>query len=91
MRRLHLRIQGRVQGVAFRAYTTREARNLGLSGWVRNLYDGTVELLAEGEEAPLKALEAWCHHGPPSAAVSSVEAQWLEFIGDLEPFGIRYS
>ena len=87
---MHLKISGRVQGVAFRAYTQREARELGLNGWVRNLPDGTVELIAEGEEADLKNLETWCHDGPPSASVNHVETQWLDFVGDLSPFGIRY-
>lgn len=87
---MHLQITGRVQGVAFRAYTTREARRLDLSGWVRNCTDGSVELLAEGDMAPLEELEAWCHHGPTSASVANINTQWLEFIGDLGPFSIRY-
>jgi acylphosphatase len=76
--------------VAFRAYTVREARKLGLGGWVRNLSDGSVELAAEGEPHDLEALEAWLHHGPPHASVSDVETQWQDFIGDLGPFSVRY-
>lgn len=89
-RRLHLLISGRVQGVAFRAHTMREAREIDLSGWVRNLPDGRVELLAEGPEDDLERLDTWCETGPPAASVSDVERQWLDFVGDLGPFTIRY-
>jgi acylphosphatase len=88
--RLHLRIAGEVQGVAFRASTVRQARALGLDGWVRNLPDGRVELVAEGDVALLERLLEWCHHGPPAASVSRVEEQWLEHIGDLGTFTIRF-
>jgi acylphosphatase len=87
---VHLIIRGRVQGVAFRAYTVREARALGLTGWVRNRPDGSVELVAEGEQQGLERLEAWCHRGPSAASVRDVETQWLDFIGDLAPFSVRY-
>lgn len=90
MRRFHCIVRGRVQGVAFRAYTVREARRLGLAGWVRNRPDGSVELVAEGEQLDLETLEAWCHHGPPHASVSDVETRWLEPAGDLGPFSVRY-
>lgn len=68
----------------------RQGRALGLNGWVRNRPDRSVELIAEGEEGPLRSLLEWCHIGPPAASVAHVEAQWLEFIGDLGPFSIRY-
>lgn len=89
-RRLHLLIFGRVQGVAFRAHTMREARALGADGWVRNLPSGSVELIAEGEEEALRKLLQWCRNGPPAASVDRVEEQWLEYIGDLDLFTIRY-
>lgn len=89
MRRVRCIVRGRVQGVAFRAHTLREARKLGLAGWVRNLPDGSVELIAEGERHDLETLEVWLHHGPPHASVSDVETQWLDSIGDLGPFSVR--
>lgn len=75
-RELQLLIQGRVQGVAFRATAAATAQRLGLCGWVRNLPDGRVELLAQGEEPALRTLLAWAHQGPANARVDHVEAQW---------------
>jgi acylphosphatase len=86
MRRLHLVVSGRVQGVCFRLYTVREASRLGLRGWVRNLRSGEVEVLAEGDEAGLKALEAWCRQGPPHAAVTGVAARYGEATGEFTRF-----
>jgi acylphosphatase len=65
-------VSGQVQGVFFRASTQDTARKLGLTGWVRNLSDGRVELVACGEEAPLKRLEQWLWQGPRHARVESV-------------------
>jgi len=71
-------VRGRVQGVAFRAATMDEARRLGgLSGWVKNLPDRSVEVLAEGERAAVEALLAWCRHGPRAARVDDVQVTWL--------------
>ena len=71
-----LRIRGRVQGVFYRASAQREAVRLGLTGWVRNRRDGSVEALAVGPRpAALDAFETWCRTGPPSARVESVEPQ----------------
>ncbi len=67
-------VAGRVQGVFFRAGTQQTARALGLTGWVRNLADGRVELVACGEAAQLAALERWLWQGPPHARVESVTA-----------------
>lgn len=64
---LHAVVHGRVQGVFFRASTQKKARALGLTGWVRNLPDGTVEVLAVGPRPALEALLAWLHEGPPLA------------------------
>ncbi len=63
-KRIRLLISGRVQGVCFRAYARDEARRLGLKGWVRNLPDGRVEALAQGDPAKLGTFEAWCHRDP---------------------------
>jgi acylphosphatase len=67
-----LRIEGRVQGVFFRDWTVETARRLGLSGWVRNRRDGSVEVLAIGDEAAVERLIAACHEGPPHARVDRV-------------------
>jgi acylphosphatase len=79
-----------VQGVSFRWHTREEAGALGLTGWVRNLPDGSVEVLAEGEQAPLEALARWVAHGPPHARVDHVDARWTAAEGGLPaPFAIR--
>jgi acylphosphatase len=70
--RLRLSIRGRVQGVWFREATRIEAERLGVTGWVRNCGDGSVEAAIEGEAGAVRELEAWCHHGPPSARVNEV-------------------
>jgi acylphosphatase len=72
MRRVRAIVTGRVQGVAFRASTVDHARVHGVTGWVRNLPDGSVELEAQGDEARVGALLAWCAHGPPAARVTGV-------------------
>ncbi|MFN5745232.1 MAG: acylphosphatase [Methylococcaceae bacterium] len=69
MRRVRMRLAGRVQGVYFRASTRKIALGLNLSGWVRNLADGRVEVLAEGDESAVAELVAWCRSGPPQARV----------------------
>ncbi|MGQ9477862.1 MAG: acylphosphatase [Candidatus Bipolaricaulia bacterium] len=89
-RRVHLLISGRVQGVFYRAHTRDEARLLGLKGWVRNLPDGRVEAVVEGEEEKIKRLIDWCHQGPPGAVVRGVEAHWEGFRGEFTDFEIRY-
>jgi acylphosphatase len=69
----HLRIHGRVQGVFFRGWTVSEAERLGLRGWVRNRYDGSVELVASGAAAAVTELIERCRTGPPAARVDEVE------------------
>ena len=88
--RAHVWIAGRVQGVAFRAYTVDEASVRGVTGWVGNIPDGRVEAVFEGERAVVEAMIAWCRKGPPAARVSSVEVAWEEPTGEVG-FGIRYS
>ncbi len=82
VRRIAAVITGRVQGVAYRAFTVHEATRLGLTGWVRNLPDGSVELEAQGPPAQVDALLAWCAHGPPAARVSQVAASELPAVDD---------
>lgn len=86
--RLHAVVRGRVQGVSFRYYTQATARRLGLSGWVRNLPAGTVEVMAEGPGEALDALLAFLHRGPPAAHVAGVDAQRSPALGDLGPFDV---
>jgi len=88
--RLHVVIEGRVQGVFFRAATRDEARARGLAGWVRNLPDGRVEALFEGDKRVLEGMLAWCHIGPPYAYVDRVEIDWQPYQGDLADFRVRY-
>jgi acylphosphatase len=88
--RKRLRITGRVQGVAFRASTVTTARVLGLAGWVANRADGSVEAVAEGNEAEITAFIRWCHHGPPAARVDHVAVTDEPMHRTLpEPFTIR--
>lgn len=77
---------GRVQGVCYRASTVDEARDHGLTGWVRNLPDGSVELEAQGDEARVEALLAWCAHGPPAARVTGVAVEERDVVPDERGF-----
>ena len=79
-----LRIHGRVQGVGFRHYMTREARRRGVAGWVRNRIDGTVEAIVHGSQEAVDALLAWARRGPPSAQVTDVEVN--DEDGNFEGF-----
>jgi acylphosphatase len=76
-------VEGRVQGVFFRASTRDEALRLGLDGYAKNLADGRVEVLAAGDDTALDALELWLHRGPPLARVTAVSRE----IADARPVG----
>lgn len=86
---IHLRIEGRVQGVCFRMYTQRRAQQLGVTGWVRNLSDGAVEVVASGPETALRRLEEWCRQGPPAAEVTNLECTRLQATKEYKSFSIR--
>ncbi|MEW6722624.1 MAG: acylphosphatase [Candidatus Micrarchaeota archaeon] len=88
--RLHILVSGDVQGVFFRANAQNEARRLGLTGWVRNLEDGRVEAVAEGERNALEKFLEWCGRGPAGASVSGIESEWLAYQGEFRDFSIRY-
>lgn len=88
LKRIHLVVRGRVQGVYFRASAQREARQLGLTGWVKNRNDGAVELVAEGEEDQVKDFLAWSQTGPSTARVDKVETRWRSYTGEYPNFRI---
>jgi acylphosphatase len=87
--RIHLLVEGIVQGVFFRQSTLHEAQRLGLVGWVANRADGAVELEAEGEEAALGELVAWAQHGPPAAKVERVSQRSLAPTNAERGFVVR--
>jgi acylphosphatase len=89
MARLRLLVHGRVQGVFFRHSASEEARGLALTGWVRNLANGDVEIVAEGPRRELKILAAWANQGPRMARVDSVDEEWSEHRGEYADFMIR--
>jgi len=90
MRRVHVYISGRVQGVSFRARTHREAIRLGLGGWVRNRPDGRVEAVFEGPDEKIKEMLGWCRQGPRGALVEDVEVIEETYTGAFPDFMIRY-
>ncbi len=81
-KRIYGTVSGRVQGVFFRASTRDRARELGLSGWVRNLPDGRVEFVAEGEESTLQELLQFLRVGPPGARVNDLVVEWSDPSGE---------
>ncbi len=83
-------IHGIVQGVFFRASTRDEAIRIGVGGWVRNLPDGTVQALFEGEKKKVEEIVGWCHKGPPGARVDKVDIEWEAYKGEYKLFDIRY-
>jgi acylphosphatase len=90
MVRLHCVVRGLVQGVNFRSSTRRQARALGVAGWVQNLADGSVEIWAEGERGSLEQLLAFARRGPGGACVDAVDVVWGEPGGGLSGFEIRF-
>jgi acylphosphatase len=87
--RAHVFVSGKVQGVYYRANTRDTAREKGVDGWVKNLDDGRVEAVFEGEEAAVEEMVEWCHTGSPRAAVDDVEVEYEDPEG-ADGFRIRY-
>jgi len=87
--RLHAIIEGRVQGVSYRYFVERSAAPLNLTGWVRNRWDGNVEVTAEGKREDLDQLLKFLHRGPRSAVVSKVTYSWHPATGEFHGFTIR--
>jgi acylphosphatase len=89
MTRVSVIVHGRVQGVAFRHYTCQRALELGVTGWVRNLPDGSVEGLFEGGDRAVANLLEWCRTGPPAARVDRTDVQKSNYSGEFDEFTIH--
>lgn len=87
--RLHALVEGIVQGVGFRYFVQDQAARLGLKGWVRNCWDGSVEVLAEGSRVNLDSLLNALYHGPRAAQVSGVRTEWSTGTGEFRGFQVR--
>jgi len=83
-----LKVYGKVQGVFFRDSSRAEAQELGLRGWVKNETDGTVEIMAEGDDKDLIKFIEWCKYGPDHAEVEKVEVKWEKFSGQFDDFSV---
>ncbi len=88
--RLTATVYGRVQGVAFRYHTAMTARQLAVTGWVRNAPDGSVQVVAEGAADSIEAFSRWLHRGPQAARVHRVDLLTTPFTGEFANFEIRY-
>lgn len=88
-KQIHCIVRGRVQGVFYRASTQREAKRLGVTGWVKNRPDGSVEIVAEGEDEALREFLGWVQRGPTAARVEKVDTRWRGFSGEFGEFRIQ--
>lgn len=86
--RIHVYISGRVQGVGYRYSTYTQALKIGIKGWVRNIYDGRVEAIFEGEEEVVEKMLEWCKNGPPMSYVSDIELHKQPYSGEFTSFKI---
>jgi len=86
--RINIIVIGMVQGVFFRASTLEQAQSLNLNGWVKNLPEGSVEVLAEGPRYALEQFADWCRQGPPAAEVDDVIVRWATFLDEFRTFMI---
>ncbi len=87
-KQITLKISGKVQGVFFRDFSCIKAIEFNLSGYVKNDEDGTVSIVAEGEDKDLRSFIEWCKYGPDSAEVERVDIKWLEPIGSFFDFKV---
>jgi len=88
--RAHIFVSGRVQGVFFRTETVEFAERLDLTGWVRNLSDGRVEAIFEGDEENVEKAVDFCRKGPPGAHVLNLNVEWEQWKGEFQDFRIKY-
>jgi len=88
--RAHVFVSGRVQGIFFRQNTEQKAESRGVTGWVRNLDDGRVEAVFEGEEDDVKALVDFCRRGPRGAVITNVDVEFERFSGEFRNFKVTY-
>jgi len=88
--RAHILVSGRVQGVFFRENTQRKAKKLGINGWIKNLSDGKVEAVFEGDKKSVGKIIEWVKNGPILARVESIDIEWQEYFGEFTDFEIRY-
>jgi acylphosphatase len=89
--RAHILVSGRVQGVFFRDHTHKWARSLLVTGWVRNVDDGNVEIIAEGERENIESLISHLEEGPPLAIVENIDVDWQDYKGEFLDFRITLS
>ena len=88
--RAHVFVSGLVQGVYYRQFTLTKAKALGLTGWVKNLFDGKVEIICEGEKGLILDFIKELRIGPSSASVAGVQIDWQEYKGEFREFRIRF-
>jgi acylphosphatase len=88
--RAKVNFKGKVQGVFFRANTRDAAVQFGVSGWVKNLWDGSVEAIFEGERDDIMKLIQWCKTKQPYAHVNKVDLKWEDYKGEFQGFEVRY-
>jgi acylphosphatase len=81
--RVRVQVRGRVQGVFFRAEARARAESLGVAGWIRNLQDGSVEAVFEGEDERVESMVGWCRRGPTGAEVEAVDVEHEEPVGEM--------
>lgn len=91
MLRARVLVTGHVQGVYYRAHARVKAARLGVTGWIRNRLDGSVEALLEGNEPAVRAMLEWCQRGSPRAHVSGVAVTWEPPTGEFDRFSVRDS
>ncbi len=88
--RAHIIVSGKVQGVFYRAETASKAKRLNITGWIRNLPDGRVEAVFEGESTEVEKMLAFCRRGPPNAYVVSLDVRRQEWKGEFDNFTVQY-